>query len=54
MNLRRAWRSMLAAKWPLLALLILVAVSIVAAFGPWLAPLDPSRQSIVSDRKSVV
>ncbi|MDH4065896.1 MAG: ABC transporter permease [Acidobacteriota bacterium] len=47
-DLRRAWRSMLAAKWPLLALLILAAVSFVAAFGPWLAPIDPDRQSIVS------
>ncbi len=45
---RRAWHSMVAAKWPLLALAILAAVTVVAAFGPWLAPLDPGRQSIVS------
>ncbi|HUU35004.1 MAG TPA: ABC transporter permease [Vicinamibacterales bacterium] len=44
----RVWRSMVAAKWPVLALLILVAVTVVAAFGPWLAPVDPGRQSIVS------
>jgi peptide/nickel transport system permease protein len=45
---RRLWRSLLAAKWPVLALAILVVVTIVAAFGPWLAPLDPARQSIAS------
>jgi peptide/nickel transport system permease protein len=44
----RAWRSMVAARWPLLALLILAAVTVVAAFGPWLAPVDPGRQNIVS------
>jgi peptide/nickel transport system permease protein len=47
-DLRRTWRSLLAAKWPLLALLILAILTIVAAFGPWLAPFDPNRQSIVS------
>ncbi|MFN8058535.1 MAG: ABC transporter permease [Vicinamibacterales bacterium] len=45
---RRAWRSLLAARWPLLALSILGVVSVVAALGPWLAPFDPNRQSIVS------
>ena len=44
----RAWRRMVAAKWPVLALLILAVVTVVAAFGPWLAPVDPARQSIVS------
>ncbi len=44
----RAWRSMVAAKWPVLAFVILVTVAIVAACGPWLAPLDPGRQSIAS------
>lgn len=52
MNLRpdpgRAWRSMVRAKWPLLAVAILAVVVVVAAFGPWLAPLDPERQSIAS------
>ncbi|MCC6987539.1 MAG: ABC transporter permease [Acidobacteria bacterium] len=42
------WRSLLAAKWPVLALAILALVTVVAAFGPWLAPLDPARQSIAS------
>ena len=45
---RRAWRSMVRAKWPLLAVAILAVVVVVAAFGPWLAPLDPERQSIAS------
>lgn len=45
---RRLWRSLLAAKWPVLALAILALVTVVAAFGPWLAPLDPARQSIAS------
>jgi peptide/nickel transport system permease protein len=45
---RQLWRSLLAAKWPVLALVILVVVTVVAAFGPWLAPLDPARQSIAS------
>jgi peptide/nickel transport system permease protein len=39
---------MVAAGWPLLALLILAAVVVVAILGPWLAPLDPNRQSLVS------
>ena len=45
---RHLWRSLLAAKWPVLALFVLVVVAVVAAFGPWLAPLDPARQSISS------
>jgi peptide/nickel transport system permease protein len=45
---RRVWRSLVAAKWPVLALGILAVVAVVAALGPWLAPLDPARQSITS------
>jgi peptide/nickel transport system permease protein len=44
----RVWRSLLAAKWPVAALLVLAVVTVVAAFGPWLAPFDPARQSIGS------
>ena len=47
-DLHRAWHSLLRAKWPLLALLILATVTVVAVFGPWLAPVDPNRQSIAS------
>lgn len=46
-EMRRAGRSMVAAKWPLLALSILFVVLVVAIFGPWLSPLDPNRQNIM-------
>jgi len=36
------------ARWPLVALVILAAVTAVAMCGPWLAPLDPNRQNIAS------
>ena len=38
---RRAWRSMVRAKWPLVAVIILLLVAVAAILGPWLAPLDP-------------
>ncbi len=44
---RRALRSMVAAKWPVVALLILLTVAVVAILGPWMAPLDPNRQNIM-------
>lgn len=44
---RRAMRSMVQAKWPLLALFILVCVAIAGIFGPWISPLDPNRQDIM-------
>lgn len=43
----RAGRSLVAARWPLLAILILGVVTLVAIFGPWLAPMDPNRQNIM-------
>ncbi|MBM3611390.1 MAG: ABC transporter permease [Alphaproteobacteria bacterium] len=46
-ELGRAIRSMVAAKWPLLALVILFGVTVVAIFGPSIAPLDPNRQNIM-------
>jgi peptide/nickel transport system permease protein len=46
-ELARAGRSMVAAKWPLLALLILAIVTIVAILGPSISPLDPNRQNIM-------
>jgi peptide/nickel transport system permease protein len=46
-ELRRAGRSMVAAKWPVLALLILFIVGFVAIFGPMISPLDPNRQNIM-------
>ncbi|WP_375599698.1 ABC transporter permease [Devosia sp. Naph2] len=44
---RRAVRSMVQAKWPLLAALILFCVALAALFGPWISPLDPNRQDIM-------
>jgi peptide/nickel transport system permease protein len=44
---RRAWRSMVRAKWPLVAVVILLLVAVAAIIGPWLAPLDPNRQNII-------
>lgn len=46
-ELRRAGRSMVAAKWPVLALVILFVVGFVAIFGPMISPLDPNRQNIM-------
>jgi peptide/nickel transport system permease protein len=43
----RGARSMVAAKWPILALLILLVVLCVAIFGPAIAPMDPNRQNIM-------
>ncbi|MFT3973716.1 MAG: ABC transporter permease [Amaricoccus sp.] len=44
---RRAMRSMVQAKWPLVAALILLCVTFAAIFGPWISPLDPNRQDIM-------
>lgn len=44
----RALRSLLRARWPVLALAILCAVTVCAVAGPSLAPLDPNRQSIIN------
>ena len=46
-ELRRAVRVMIEARWPVLALVILLATAIAAAFGPALAPLDPNRQNLI-------
>ena len=47
-NLRRAWRSLARAVWPLIAILILLFMSIAAIAGPAIAPKDPNRQNIMS------
>ncbi|UCH25494.1 MAG: ABC transporter permease [Trueperaceae bacterium] len=44
---RRALRSLFRAKWPLLAILILVFDVSAALFGPAIAPKDPNRQNII-------
>ena len=46
-ELRRAVRVMIEARWPVLAMVILLATAIAAAFGPALAPFDPNRQNLI-------
>jgi len=43
---RRAFRGMVAARWPIFAVLFLGTAAIAAAFGPILAPFDPNRQNL--------
>jgi peptide/nickel transport system permease protein len=45
---KRALKSLWKAKWPLLALAILLLVTVAALFGPILAPQDPNRQNIIA------
>lgn len=46
--LKKAWRSLVRARWPLLAIFILLVVTFAALFGPALAPKDPNRQNIIA------
>lgn len=46
-ELRRAFQSMMTSRWALIGMLILLIVTFVAIFGPWLAPFDPNRQNIM-------
>jgi peptide/nickel transport system permease protein len=46
--LRRAWRSLQRAVWPLIAIAILLVIVFAAVAGPSLAPRDPNRQNIVN------
>jgi peptide/nickel transport system permease protein len=46
-ELRRAFQSMMTSRWALVGMLILLIVTFVAIFGPWLAPFDPNRQNIM-------
>lgn len=52
MSDRHGWarplRSLLRAKWPVAAIVILLGVAIAAAFAPELAPRDPNRQNIIA------
>lgn len=45
--LRRALRSMVGARWPLVAVAILAVVVFAALFGPQVSPFDPNRQNIM-------
>ncbi|WP_116133431.1 ABC transporter permease [Tropicimonas sp. IMCC34043] len=44
---RRAWRSMVRARWPIFALVILGLLVGAAIFGPTISPHDPNRQNIM-------
>jgi len=46
-EVERALRVMVAARWPVFAVVFLGAAAIAAALGPWLAPFDPNRQNLV-------
>jgi peptide/nickel transport system permease protein len=46
-ELRRAARFMVEARWPVFAVICLLVAAVAAAFGPWLAPFDPSRQNLM-------
>ncbi len=46
--LRRVVKSLLKAKWPLLAVVVLLFVSFTAITGPSLAPKDPNRQNLIA------
>lgn len=45
--LKRAWRSMIRARWPLFAVVVLVIIAGFAIFGDQIAPKDPNRQNIL-------
>jgi peptide/nickel transport system permease protein len=45
---RRVLRTLARAKWPVLAILVLLSVAATAALAPELAPRDPNRQSIIA------
>lgn len=43
---RRAWTSLIRARWPFLAVLLLIGTCLIALFGPQLSPKDPNRQDL--------
>jgi peptide/nickel transport system permease protein len=44
-------RSLLRAKWPLLAVILLAVITLAAVIGPAVAPRDPNRQNIIARLK---
>ena len=46
-ELRRAARVMVAARWPLFAVVFLGMAAVAAVLGSWLSPFDPNRQNLV-------
>jgi len=49
--LRHALTSLRRAKWPMLAILLLLVIGFAALFGPEVAPRDPNRQDIIARLK---
>lgn len=47
----RVWRSLYRAKWPVLAIALLLVITFAAVFGPSIAPHDPNRQDIIARLK---
>jgi peptide/nickel transport system permease protein len=47
LGFKRALKSLLKAKWPILAILILLLVVFCTFFGSVIAPKDPNRQNII-------
>lgn len=46
-EMRRAFQSLVTSRWALIGMLILLVVTFIAIFGPWLAPFDPNRQNLL-------
>lgn len=46
-EIRRARKSLIQARWPLLAIMILSFMLFLAVFGPQIAPKDPNRQTLI-------
>jgi len=44
---RRVWTSLVRKVWPLVSIVVLLAVLVAAVAGPSLAPKDPNRQNIL-------
>jgi peptide/nickel transport system permease protein len=44
-------QSLLRAKWPLLAVILLAVITLAAVIGPAVAPRDPNRQNIIARLK---
>src|SRR5690349_16195603 len=49
---RRAVQSMIKARWPVLAILILAVAVFAGTFAPQIAPKDPNRQTLVKRLKA--
>jgi peptide/nickel transport system permease protein len=47
LELARAVRVMVAARWPVFAVVFLGVAAIAALFGSWLSPFDPNRQNLL-------